>query len=96
MIYLSLKGDASSLVSDIRKYPKRIIGQSILDNAAWVAFATATTFVPIAIAATISESYITLAVLLGVLLNREKLKAHQIAGVLLAIIGVLVLSAISA
>ena len=90
--YILFKGEFWNLISDFKKYPKPIIGQSILDNVAWVSFAKATTYIPIAIATTISESYIALAVLLGLFVNREKLRAHQVAGVILATIGVIMLS----
>jgi drug/metabolite transporter (DMT)-like permease len=59
---------------------------------AWVSFAKATTFIPIAIATTISESYIALAVLLGLFVNREKLRTHQILGITLATFGVIILA----
>src|SRR3989338_6851451 len=91
-IYILYKGDFGSLISDFKNYPKPIIGQSVLDNVAWVSFAKATTYIPIAIATTISESYIALAVLLGLFVNRERLRVHQIVGVALATIGVITLS----
>lgn len=91
-IYILYKGEFKNLLSDLRKHPKPIIGQSILDNVAWVSYAKATTFIPIAIATTISESYIALAVLLGLFINHEKLRTHQIIGAVLATIGVIVLS----
>ncbi len=94
-IYLLTKGEFGNLLSDIRAYPKPIIGQSILDNVAWVAFAFSTTLIPISIATTISESYVALAVLLGIFINREKLKSHQIAGVIFVLIGVSILSYLS-
>lgn len=90
--YILFKGEFKNLVSDLRNYPKPIIGQSILDNVAWVAFAFATTLIPISIATTISESYIVLAVLLGIFINRERLKFHQAVGVALASGGVIMLS----
>lgn len=91
-VYLIYKHEFKNLLFDIKKNPKTIIGQSILDNVAWISYAKATTYVPIAIATTISESYIALAVVLGLFFNREKLKHHQMIGVTLAIIGVLTLS----
>ena len=91
-IYILHKGEFGNLIFDFKNYPKLIIGQSILDNVAWVSFAKATTYIPISIATTISESYIALAVLLGLFVNREKLRTHQIIGVTLAIIGVIMLS----
>jgi len=91
-IYILYRGEIGNLISNFKNYPKLIMSQSILDNMAWVAYAKATTYIPIAIATTISESYIALAVLLGLFVNREKLKKHQTIGVALAIVGVVTLS----
>lgn len=74
------------------EYKKIIFTAGILDNTAWAAYSFATTYIPIAIATTISEGYIALAALLGLLLNREKLHRHQMAGVIIAITGILILS----
>ena len=93
--YLFCKGEFGSLIQDVRRHPRPIIGQSILDNMAWVSFAKATTLIPIAIATTISESYIALAVLLGLFVNHEKLKRHQIVGIILSTIGVMAISSFS-
>lgn len=93
-LYLLLKGELSRLSTDLKAHGGIIAAQSVLDNAAWLAYAGATTLIPIAIATTISESYIALAVLLGIFVNREHLRPHQILGVALAILGVLGLSLI--
>ncbi len=76
----------------IKKHPVTIGAQSISDNVAWVAFGTAVTFVPISVANTISGGYIALAVLLGLLLNKEKVKPHQLLGIFLVAVGVIALS----
>lgn len=89
---LLFKGGFSHLLSDIRKHPAPIIGQSILDNLAWVSFAFAVTSIPIAVTTTITESYIAFTALLGLFVNREKLKPHQIIGVIMAIGGVIALA----
>lgn len=78
----------------IRKYPATIAGESIFDTLAWVPFAIATTMIPISIATAISGGYVALAVLLGIFVNREPLKPHQMIGVGAVIIGVISLSAI--
>ncbi len=93
--YLVYRGEFQHLVTDVRKNPIPIIAQSLLDNVAWVSFAQATTYIPIAIATTISESYIALAVFLGVFVNRETLRKHQRIGVILTIIGVMLLAYVS-
>lgn len=93
--YIIGKGGLKELVADARNHPKLIIGQSVLDNVAWLSFAIATTHIPIAIAMTISESYIALTVLLGLFVSREKLRIHQIVGAIFATISVIILSYIS-
>lgn len=92
-IYLIFRGEFKTIITDLKAHPKPIVGQSIFDNVAWIAFAFATTLIPISIATTISESYIALAVFLGIFINKEKLRSHQLIGVALAIGGVIALSA---
>ncbi|MFA5871001.1 MAG: hypothetical protein WC842_03925 [Candidatus Paceibacterota bacterium] len=45
----------------------------------WVFYALATILLPISVTAGISESYIALGAILGVLINKEKLKSPIIA-----------------
>lgn len=80
---------------DFKKHWKLILGTSFLDNGAWTFYAFATSLIPIAIATTISESYIALSVLLGIFISREKLKYHQIIGIIVAIASVIILSAVT-
>ena len=91
-LYLWYRGEFTSLMQGIKKYPVHIFGQAALDNVAWVSFAFAASLLPIAIATTISESYIILAALLGFLLNGEKLHRHQQVGAVVALVSVIVLS----
>ncbi len=92
IIYLAVTRQKINILSDFKKYPRIIIGTAILTNAAWIFFAFAATLIPISLATTISESYIALVVLLGLFVNKEKLKWHQLAGIALAIINILLLS----
>ena len=86
-------------VSGIAKHLEKNIGLliklGIIDNGAWIAYSYAVTFIPVAIAATVSEGYIALAAGLGIWVNHEKLKRHQMIGVFVAIGAIIVLSAIS-
>lgn len=79
----------------MEKHRSLILCQSMLDTAAWTAYAYAMTLIPIAIATTISETYIAVAVLLGIKVSKERLKSHQKIGVIMAITGVILLSALS-
>lgn len=91
-IYFFSTGRISHFLKDSKKNFPLMVSVGILDNFAWLSFAFATLFVPIVIALALSESYIILATLLGIYINREKLFIHQIAGILLAITGVIVIS----
>jgi drug/metabolite transporter (DMT)-like permease len=64
----------------------------LLDNAAWVAYAFAASLAPIAIVVAISESYVGLTVLLGLLVNREKALAHQKWGIALTLVGIILIA----
>lgn len=92
--YLIKNGGFKTLLNDLKSNTGIIIGQSILDNMAWVAFAFATTIIPISIATTISGSYVALAVSLGIFINREKLRKHQIFGIIFAISAIIALSVV--
>lgn len=94
VIYLIFKKDLK-VVSDFRNNRNIILVMCIFDNVAWICYAFATTLIPISITTTITESYIVLAALLGVVFNKEKLKPHQFIGVAIAIVSVIVLAGIS-
>lgn len=78
-----------------RRHWPPVLAQSILDNTAWIAFATAVTVLPITITVGITESYIALAALLGIWWNRERLLPRQLVGVCLALASALVLAIVS-
>ena len=93
--YLWIRGRFTGILSDITRHYKLILAESILDNAAWIFFALSTSLIPIAIATTISESYIALTVFLGVFINKEKLEWYQYIGIAVTIFSVITLSAIT-
>ncbi len=84
-----------SFYKDFLKHPFTIGGQGILDSSAWIAFALATTLIPISISAAISGGYVVLAVLLGVVLSKEKLTRHQLIGVSVVLVSTIILTLIS-
>lgn len=91
IVLITAHGRWPETFKDWQKNKGLIIIVSLLDNAAWWFFALATILIPIAIATGISESYIVLAALLGVFVNHERLKRHQIAGIILALGGAIML-----
>ena len=91
-IYIIKKKRVKKLIKDINKNKKFLGALSLLDNVAWIAFAASMTLAPIAISVAISESYIIIAVLLGLFIGKEKLKKHQKIGLIIAILAALLLS----
>ncbi len=94
-IYLIYTKKFSAIFNDITSHLKSTLGQGILYNFGWIAFAFATTTIATSIVTAVSESYIVLGVILGIFVNREKIKRHQIIGIILACLGIIALSAFS-
>ena len=91
-IYLIRTNTLRTLMSDIRTYPATITSQSIADNVAWVAFGSAVTLIPISVATTISGGYVALGVLLGLVVTHERVRSHQLLGIALVSLGIILLS----
>jgi len=94
-VYLLVKGRFVSAFRDVRRFPVAIIGASFFDNAGWLSYAHAATRIPISIAVTITEGFVALASILGIVVNKEKLRPHQFVGAAIAICGILVLAYIT-
>jgi drug/metabolite transporter (DMT)-like permease len=94
--YIMTNKRIGKLVSDFKANTKLLLTVSTFDNLAWITFACAASLIPIAIAVAISESYIALAALLGLLINREILMKHQKAGLIAALSSAVLLSMVAA
>lgn len=95
LIYLASTKKLGLIVSNWRQNKALIFSVSFIDNLAWVAYSYSTTYISIAIATSVSEAYIALAAILGVVINKETLRMHQVFGIVLAVISVVALSAIT-
>lgn len=95
LIYLLTRKRGAEIITHFKENYVLIIAVSFFDNVAWIAFSYSALFLPIAIATGISESYIALAALLGIIFNREKLKRHQLIGLVVVIFAAIVLGFIS-
>jgi drug/metabolite transporter (DMT)-like permease len=80
---------AKSLIQPLRKYPGLILAESVCVVGAGLCFAYATTLIPISVATGVSEGYVVLSVMLGLLINREKLRRSQLFGVGIVVLGIL-------
>jgi drug/metabolite transporter (DMT)-like permease len=94
-IYLIWQGKLKKTFRDLSNNRGLLLPMAISDNAAWIAFAFAMSLAPIAIAVSLSESYIIVAVLLGLFINKEKLQKHQKFGLIIAIISAIVLAGVT-
>ncbi|MDD5110440.1 MAG: EamA family transporter [Patescibacteria group bacterium] len=95
LVVIAARRQWQQVRDDWHHFPKLIFAQGASDVSAWVCYALATVFIPISIAVAVSESYVALAVLLGVVVNRERLNRWQGLGIVLAVLGVIILSALS-
>ena len=92
LMYFTYNRKIKLVIKDFKRDKKLLIWMSILDNIAWLAFAAAMSLAPISIAVALSESYIIIAVILGIYINKEPLKAHQKVGLVVAILSAIALA----
>lgn len=91
-LYLASQGRLGKAFSDLRHGYGTILPMSIADKVAWLAYVASMALIPIAVATALSESYIIVAVLLGLFVNKEKLQPHQKIGLIGAIIAAIILA----
>lgn len=92
LLYLKITGRFRHFLKDFTLHKNLMGGIGILENIAWLSFAASMTFIPVVVALALSESYIILATILGLVVNREKLQNYQFVGIIVSIICVIVLS----
>ena len=79
-------------VKNAKKFKFDILGMGIFDTLAWLLFAIAVLEKELAITIAITESYPAIALLLGVFVNKEKIKPHQYLGALIALLASIALA----
>ncbi len=94
-IFLTVSGQWGKMFGYWKTGKGLILAVGVIDNTAWVAYAYSVLYLPIAIAISITESYIVLAALLGIFLNRERLKIHQYFGLVITVVAVIILARIT-
>jgi len=95
LLWFIIKKQTHQLLQKSQKNWRLLLITSILDITAWLAYAFATTKIPISITIAITESYIALAVILGIFINKEKLLKRQLIGVAITILAAIALATIS-
>ncbi len=94
-LFLLFTGRFGNLFKDFINNKRVLLFMSIPDTIAWVAFAFAMSLAPIGVVVALSESYIIIAVILGLTINKEKIKLHQKLGLVLAVISAITLASIT-
>jgi uncharacterized membrane protein len=72
-----------------------LLKMSISDKVAWLAFAFAMSLAPIAVVTALSESYIIIAVILGLAINKERIHFHQKVGLIVAVLSAVMLATVT-
>lgn len=80
-----------SFMHHMRKHIHLVFWMALLDVGAWVLYAFALVQYKLAIVTAITESYVGVALILGLWVNKEKIKAHQLVGATVAFIASLIL-----
>ena len=94
-IHLGQKGRIGSFIRDLRAGGVSLWISGATENIAWIAFAFALGLAPMAIVTALVEISIAVNVLLGIIVNREKLVPYQYAGLVLSIVSAVVLATLS-
>ncbi len=95
LLWFIIKKQTHQLFQESFKNWRLLLITSVLDITAWLAYAFATTKIPISITIAITESYIALAVILGIFINKEKLSKHQLIGIAITLLAAIALAVIS-
>jgi drug/metabolite transporter (DMT)-like permease len=90
--YLFYKSRLKEIIPDFKANKSLILGVSLFDNAAWIAYTYSMSYIPIAIATGLSEGYIVLSSCLGLFINKERLKIHQLFGLAVCVVAAIALA----
>ncbi len=85
ILYLINQKKFPALWKNIQKNKGLVFWTGVMDTLAWLFFAVAVTGAALSITIAITESYVAVALYLGLFFNKEKIKKHQIAGAVLAL-----------
>jgi drug/metabolite transporter (DMT)-like permease len=96
LIYLVSTSQGSGIVRNLRHNKRLIFSIGFFDTIAWVAYSSSTLTLPIGLATGLTESYIAVSAILGIVLNKEKLARHQNLGLIVAIFAAIFLAVAAA
>lgn len=85
LIFIWKREGFKKLARNWLEQKKLLLATAFFDTAGWVLYATALFARDVSIITAITESYPAIAILLGLWINREKIKLHQYIGIALAL-----------
>lgn len=94
-IYMAYNRGLGNMVNHWKNNYGLLLPMAISDNVAWIAFVFGMSLAPIAVVTALSESYIIVAVLLGLTVNQEKLQSHQKFGLIGAVASAIILAVVT-
>lgn len=74
------------------KNPILFVVTGLVDTLGWISFSFAALHLPVSLVVGLTQGYILLSVLLGIIFNKERLHSWQYGGILVAIVGLIALA----
>ena len=93
LVFLFIKKRIHKTELDFAKFHWLIIVTSLFEAVAWLLFAFSTSIANVGVVTAITESYPAIGIILGVMVNKEKISRRQAFGAFLAIISGIALGA---
>ncbi|PIR88255.1 MAG: hypothetical protein COU10_00185 [Candidatus Harrisonbacteria bacterium CG10_big_fil_rev_8_21_14_0_10_45_28] len=90
-----VKKRVPNLIRGLRSFPVFIIASGLTGATAWVMYGFSAQYLPISLAIALSQGYVLVAGGLGVVVNKEKIAPHQVAGILLSFLGIIALGVVA-
>lgn len=92
MFIILFRGDFKETIKNANKFKRIIIPMAILDTAAWIFYSHALSGYNMGIITAITESYPVIGIILGMTINKEKVKGYQFIGGIITIISSIILA----
>lgn len=95
LLYFLARREFKNVLHTARANWRVVLAESFFDTISWLAYAVAVRYLPVSIAVAITESYVALAAMLGIIFNGEKFQRHQKIGIVVTLVATIVLAVIS-
>jgi len=92
MFIILFRGDFRETIKNAYKFKRIIIPMAILDTAAWIFYSHALSGYNMGIITAITESYPVIGIILGMTINKEKVKGYQFIGGIITLISSIILA----